>query len=119
MSKFISDFLAGKIFLENDALFDSESGNSAAGRVAAFSPEAQFVYDAGLKLWRYYHSQKNANPDASFYDIRKYFQGEKNGKMNLKSDDEYYMELITELRYAMKALAKKIEPKVYEYGFLK
>lgn len=30
-----------------------------------------------------------------------------------------YMKLIAELRTALKILAKKIEPKVYEYGFLK
>ena len=39
--------------------------------------------------------------------------------MNNKSSDENYMNLITELRSALKILAKKIEPKVYEYGFLK
>jgi hypothetical protein len=26
------------------------------------STQAQTVYDAGLELWRYYHSQKNAPP---------------------------------------------------------
>jgi hypothetical protein len=39
--------------------------------------------------------------------------------MNSKSDDEVYTELISDLRNNLKILAKKIEPKVYEYGFLK
>jgi hypothetical protein len=39
--------------------------------------------------------------------------------MNNKSTDENYMKLISALRDGLKILAKKIEPKVYEYGFLK
>jgi hypothetical protein len=39
--------------------------------------------------------------------------------MNSKSPDEKYSELIGILRDKIKILAKKIEPKVYEYGFLK
>jgi uncharacterized lipoprotein YmbA len=39
--------------------------------------------------------------------------------MNAKSADERYTALIKALRDALKILAEKIEPKVYEYGFLK
>lgn len=39
--------------------------------------------------------------------------------MNAKSDDATYITLISNLRDKMKLLAKHIEPKVYEYGFLK
>jgi len=39
--------------------------------------------------------------------------------MNNKSNDETYNALIADLRSALKTLAAKIEPKVYEYGFLK
>ena len=89
-----------------------------------FSLEAQAVMDAGRELWQYYHKQPNANPNASFYDIRLHFQGTKttkNGKvqMNTESQDETYTLLISDLRQKLKDLAKKIEPKVYEYGFLK
>ena len=85
-----------------------------------FSNEAQAVFDAGRELWRYYHQQPNAQVNASFYDIRAYFQGrDENGRMNKDSNDETYMTLISNLRQAMKILAKAIEPKVYEYGFLK
>jgi len=38
--------------------------------------------------------------------------------MNNKSEDEKYNELIEILRSELKILAQKIEPKVYEYGFL-
>jgi len=39
--------------------------------------------------------------------------------MNNKGNDETYNELIGKLRSELKTLAKKIEPKVYEYGFLR
>jgi hypothetical protein len=84
-----------------------------------FSIEAQAVFDAGRELWKYYHAQKNVNINASLYDIREYFQGRNDkGKMNSKSDDEKYNELIGALRESLDILAKKIEPKVYEYEFL-
>jgi len=58
--------------------------------------------------------------NASLYDIRAYFQGRSpKGRMNNKSNDKKYMNLITNLRGKLKILAKKIEPKIYEYGFLK
>ena len=88
------------------------------------SDEAKAVLDAGRELWRYYHKQPKANPNAAFYDIRKHFQGMKvtaKGKemMNATSDDEGYNERLAALKAAMKELAAKIQPKVYEYGFLK
>jgi len=71
-------------------------------------------------LWKYYHTQPNCNVNASLYDIREYFQGRnENGKMNNKSSDETYTKLIADLRESLKILAQKIEPKVYEYEFLK
>jgi hypothetical protein len=58
--------------------------------------------------------------NASFYDIREYFQGRKEGgTMNAKSADEGYTILLKALRETLKVLAQKIEPKVYAYGFLK
>jgi hypothetical protein len=89
-----------------------------------FSSEAQSVFDAGRELWRYYYKKikndKAASVNASYYDIREYFQGRnENGTMNTKSDDETYNSLIKTLREKHKKLAKKIEPKIYKYGFLK
>ena len=85
-----------------------------------FSVEAAAVFDAGRVLWKYYHSKPNVNVNASLYDIREYFQGRNDkGRMNPKSDDETYMELIGELRNKLNFLADKIKPKIYEYEFLK
>jgi hypothetical protein len=88
------------------------------------SVEAQAVLDAGRELWKHYHEKiktnKTASVNASFYDIREFFQGRKeNGTMNTKSNDETYNALIKTLREKQKTLAAKIEPQVYEYGFLK
>ncbi len=97
-----------------------------------FSFEAIAVFDAGKELWKYYHTQTfpsfggvsegrgGYNVNASLYDIREHFQGRnESGKMNNKSDDEIYMKLIGDLRKKLRLLADKIEPKVYEYEFLK
>jgi hypothetical protein len=87
-----------------------------------FSTEAQSVLDTGKELWRYYHlktrTDKNADINAAFYDIREYFQGSKNGKMNNKSNDNTYNKIIKSLRDNLVILADKIKDKVYEYGFL-
>lgn len=119
-SHFMSDFINGKIEINKNELdLFSEKNNSEQEKMQ-FSTEAQAVYDTGLKLWRYYHTKQDTNVNASFYDIREYFQGRNSkGKMNPDSNDEYYTELIKDLRDKMKILAKKIESKVYEYGFLK
>ncbi|MCL2131249.1 MAG: hypothetical protein FWH36_02150 [Lentimicrobiaceae bacterium] len=98
-------------------LFEQEGSKLCIKR--EFSPEATKVFDAGRELWKYYHKQPNINVNASLYDIREYFQGRNDkGKMNNKSEDEKYNELIENLRFTLKNLAQKIEPKVYEYGFL-
>jgi hypothetical protein len=89
-----------------------------------FSKEAKKVLSSGLELWKYYHAKtknnKTVSVNASFYDIREFFQGRgENGKMNNKSTDAVYTELIQNLRSNLNILAEKIAPKVYEYGFLK
>lgn len=124
-SNFMTEFINGKEkpMIVSEALFSyggSQSGVSERTEPLEFSKEAKAVFTAGLELWRYYHKQPNCNVNASLYDIREYFQGRNTkGKMNNKSDDEHYMELISNLRVQLKVLAKKIESKVYEYGFLK
>jgi len=114
-SNFMTDFIAGKIEYASN-LFT----NGKKRKKLLFSAEAKAVFTAGRKLWTYYHSQPKCNDNAGLYDIREFFQGRNaSGKMNNKSNDETYNELIGNLRLALKTLAKKIEPKVYEYGFLK
>lgn len=117
-SHFMSDFIAGKIKPDaQDTLFGAEDSLIPTEPIQ-FSPEAQAVMDAGRELWKYYMWHRDINVNASYYDIRRYFQGETNGKMNPDSKDETYMRLWGNIKDALKVLAKKIEPKVYLYGFL-
>lgn len=127
-SNFMTDYIAGKISPTTATPGDMDlfsSGLEARehaplpGEPITFSAEASAVFDAGRELWRYYHSQPGINVNASFYDIREHFQGRTGGRMNNKSTDEKYTKLITNLRENLKVLAGKIEPKVYEHGFLK
>lgn len=59
---------------------------------------------------------------ASLYDIKEFFQGRnEKGRMNppSRAKDSHYKDLISDLNIALNALAKKLEPRIYEYGFLK
>ena len=121
-SNFMSDFLKGKIKREvlNETLFKGEG--TTESKPLIFSEEATAVFDAGRELWKYYHAQNDVDikVNASFYDIRSYFQGTNaQGKMNARSEDATYTTLIGELRNKLSVLADKIKPKVYEYEFLK
>ena len=118
-NNFMTDFIKGKLKIENkNDMFDVGALHTTPP--LEFSAEAKAVFDAGRELWRYYHSKPKANVNASFYDIREYFQGRNEaGRMNSKSEDAKYTELLGNLRKKMKGLAKKIEPKVYEHGFLR
>ena len=72
-----------------------------------------------MKFFEFKFGKEKYNVNASLYDIREYFQGRSgNGRMNAKSEDEKYNELIGNLREKLNILAQKIEPKVYEYEFL-
>ena len=120
-SHFMTDFMAGKLVSKTSSngnnLLEEES--FVPSEPLVFSPEAAAVFDAGRELWRYYHAQPGANPNASYYDIREHFQGRNDkGKMNPKSSDETYNQLLGSLKKTMEALRLKIVPKVYEYGFL-
>ncbi|MDR0733872.1 MAG: hypothetical protein LBF08_07435 [Dysgonamonadaceae bacterium] len=127
-SHFMASFLSGKIIRNAYAdLFEqleTEEKNAKTGwkkgKKCEFSKEAQAVLAAGRELWKYYHSQKNSNINAALYDIKEHFQGRNGtGKMNPRSTNEKYNELIGNLREALRILTAKITPKVYEYEFLK
>ncbi|MDR2440292.1 MAG: hypothetical protein LBE12_13110, partial [Planctomycetaceae bacterium] len=60
----------------------------------------------------------NADVNASLYDIREYFKGRTNGRMNTKSTDQKFNELDQTLKDSLKNLAEIIKPDIYEYGFL-
>lgn len=117
-SNFMTNFIKGKLLqTEEVSLFGDNKVNN---QPLAFSEEAKAVFDAGRALWTYYHAQPNVNVNASYYDIREYFQGRNDkGKMNAKSSDETYTALHAELKNKMAILADKIKPKIYEYEFLK
>ena len=118
-SHFMLSFLSGKLIPNRYSdLFAQEEEKLFIKR--EFSEESKKVFDAGREMWRYYHAQPKCNINATLYDIREHFQGRNDkGKMNNKSRDEKYNELIGNLRLELKALAMKIEPKIFEYGFLK
>ena len=114
-------FIAGKL--------ESSAKNTLFPRSGSivFSQEAQAVLDAGRELFAYYHTYPFAPHqtylvNASLYDIKEFFQ-ERNasGKMNppSKSKDSHYKDLLAALNEALSVLAKKLEPKIYEYGFLR
>lgn len=121
-SNFMSDFIKGKIKSEQqaDGLFgDTTTNQFDINKPRQFSNEATAVFNAGLELWKHYHSQDNVNVNASLYDIKLHFQGRNDkGRMNAKSTDEKYTELMGNLRQKLNLLSDKIAPKVYEYEFL-
>ncbi|TXJ51714.1 hypothetical protein [Brachyspira aalborgi] len=117
-SHFMKDFIDGKIKPKETKELLTERRSL---KPIKFSKEAKDIFEAGRELWKYYHKHDLININASYYDIRKFFQGvdSKRGRMNNKSIDETYNKLIGNLRERMKILSKKIEPKIYEFGFLK
>lgn len=129
-SHFMYDFLSGKvkrakISVANPTLFDEMESEQLAEVVplASLSKEAQDVYECGKEIWRYYMSQKDAQCNASYYDIRAYFQGfseNKRGQLTMNSDSKDYNYLILKrtLTEALKALAVRISKKAYDHGFL-
>ena len=122
-SHFMAEFIAGRKAENKQLEFDYAKKESLIPtEPIQFSQEAQAVMDAGRDLWKYYMSKKddlNFNVNASYYDIRKYFQGvNSKGTMNPDSPDHTYMRLWDNIKEAQKILAKKIEKKVYLYGFL-
>lgn len=124
-SHILLDFLNGKIREQKESsnLFLSVKKEN---KPLEFSQSASRVFDAGREIYRYYHAQdfnkNDYNANASLYDIKEFFQGRNaQGKLNLpaKAKNEYYKQLYANLQDALKDLAKEIQPKVYEYGFLR
>ncbi|GAA7598614.1 hypothetical protein HpMMM16_14090 [Helicobacter pylori] len=121
------DFLKGKTKEEGNSLFLNAKKEN---KPLEFSLSASKVFDAGREIYHYYHTQdfikdfinRPYNANASLYDIKEFFQGRNaQGKLNspAKAKDEYYKQLYANLQDALKDLAKEIQPKVYEYGFLR
>ncbi|WRC19202.1 hypothetical protein KVD96_06910 [Helicobacter pylori] len=124
-SHVLLDFLKGKLQeqTQNNNLFETLNKEI---KPLKFSENALSVFNAGREIYRYYHAQdftkNDYNANASLYDIKEFFQGRNaQGKLNLpaKAKDEHYKQLYANLQDALKDLAKEIQPKVYEYGFLR
>ncbi|WP_199500774.1 hypothetical protein [Helicobacter pylori] len=124
-SHVLLDFLKVKLKeqTQNNNLFNSSKKER---KPLEFSETALSVLNAGREIYRYYHAQDftnhNYNTNASLYDIKEFFQGRNaQGKLNppVKAKDTYYKQLYANLQDALKDLAKEIQPKVYEYGFLR
>lgn len=123
-SDFMTRFMNGKAELDSSG--DSLFGSKGKSEKLEFSPEAKAVFEAGREVYAYYHVQdfstKPYNVNASLYDIKEFFQGRNaKGVMNktYQAEDTHYKNLMAELSDALNTLAKKLEPKIYEYGFLK
>ncbi len=119
------DFLKVKLQeqTQNNNLFDSSKKER---KPLEFSETALSVLNAGREIYRYYHAQdftkNDYNANVSLYDIKEFFQGRNaQGKLNppVKAKDTYYKQLYANLQDALKDLAKDLQPKVYEYGFLR
>ena len=129
-SRFMADFIHGKITRKpiqtsEDDIFSLEYAWQAAEKkpIDEMSDEAKAVYDAGREIWKYYMSKEGCRANASFLDIRSFFQGYKTterGKqiMSSTSSDLTYTALLSDLRSKEKDLEERIEEKIYEYGFL-
>lgn len=127
-SHFMSDFIAGKCSNKQQEIEYARKESLIPTEPIQFTPAAQAVMDAGRELWYYYmhhkdnelYGSQSINVNASYYDIRRYFQGVNDkGTMNPYSKDETYMSLLTILREKLDILENQIEKKVYEYGFLR
>ena len=122
-STFMTDYISGKnagVAAGGLLLADRPVKRNADRRTLEFSSEAQAVFEAGRSLLKYYHMRSDSLADASLFDIREYLHGRNdNGKMNSKPADAKSVELVRVLRDAVRRLAGRIQPKVYEYGFLK
>ncbi|EJB83717.1 hypothetical protein [Helicobacter pylori] len=125
LSHALLDFLKGEIKepKKSDSLFLNDKKEN---KPLKFSPSASRVFDAGREIYRYYHTKastnRSYNANISLYDIKEFFQGRNaQGKLNppVKAKDTYYKQLYANLQDALKDLAKEIQPKVYEYGFLR
>lgn len=124
-SHVLLDFLKVKLQeqTQNNNLFNSSKKER---KPLEFSETALSVLNAGREIYRYYHTQdftnRPYNANISLYDIKEFFQGRNaQGKLNLpaKAKDEHYKQLYANLQDALKDLSKEIQPKVYEYGFLR
>lgn len=117
-NNFLYKYINGRIYSDTNLI---DAVNFIPTQKLEFSDNANLVLDTAKNIWRYYNQQNsNANPDASLYDIKSYFQENdlKTGKLTGFSQDEEYNKLMRIFKKNMYFLSLDIIPKVYEHGFL-
>ena len=87
-----------------------------------FSPEAEAVLAEGKKLWQAFFAETDVHtvrdelklnrPDVGWYQIRKALQAR-------NESDDFLPVSFKDFEGAYKALTEKLQPMVYELGFLK
>lgn len=87
-----------------------------------FSKEAKVVLDAGRELWRAYFAETDVygvreefklnRVDVGWYQVRKALQAR-------NASSEFQPVSFASFEKAYKTLTEKLQPQVYEYGFLK
>lgn len=124
-SDFLAKFLNGKINDKNNSLIEHQSFIPKHCILEHLSSQARAVYNAGKEIYKYYHAQNSKIiNNASLYEIKEFFckrkenKNGKLGKLESKSQDKNYNILMDNLKLNMQDLARAIEPKIYEYGFL-
>jgi len=100
----------------------SRTTNNATNNEAMLSPEATAVLAEGKKLWQAYFSQSDVRsvrdelklnrPDAGWYQVRKALQAR-------NASGDFTLVNFKHFETAYKALTEKLQPMVYELGFLK
>lgn len=107
---------------ESDFMVQYIKNLPVIARNEVISPEAKQVYNEGKKLWQEYFKQTDVHtvreelklnrPDVGWYQVRKALQARNNSGDNLPISFKPFEE-------AYKALTEKLQPMVYELGFLK
>lgn len=117
-SHFLYNYINGKLHTELSLI---ENDNHVPIKKLIFSNTASIVFAAAKNIWIYYnHKNINANPNASLYDIKLYFQDNELATVRLSgfSNDKEYNNLMKTLKKSLYHLSLEIIPKVYEHGFL-
>jgi hypothetical protein len=120
--RFESDFMVQYINNLPPIVSESVTPSDALTKVEKLSPEATAVLAEGKKLWQAYFSQTDVRsvrdelklnrPDAGWYQVRKALQAR-------NASGDFPPVSFKHFETAYKALTEKLQPMVYELGFLK
>ena len=118
--RFESDFMVQ--YLHNLSPIGDASPSRTSNTEEVLSPEATTVLAEGKKLWQAYFSQTDVRavrdelklnrPDAGWYQVRKALQAR-------NASGDFPPVSFKHFETAYKALTEKLQPMVYELGFLK